>query len=222
MSDKVDLRHLVVNRESPPAAPRPGPAGGGHLLTRVLLPGVLLAGFLALLGYAARESLASPRRVTVVPVLLSHSSLPRSGGEPLFRAAGWVEPRPSPVLVTALAEGAVAEVLVVEGQEVKAGAPVARLVEADARLALDAALADVSLREGELAAARAAARAARDRFENPLHLQADLAEAEASLARAETDLANLPNLLAGARARQRLAKGDLDAREQATASVSEA
>src|SRR5205814_3246818 len=93
---------------------------------------------------------------------------PSGGGQPadtpLFRAAGWAEPRPTPTVVTALAEGVVEKLFVVEGQAVEAGEVVARLIDADARLALDAAEADVKLREGELAAARAALVAARVRL----------------------------------------------------------
>jgi RND family efflux transporter MFP subunit len=78
----------------------------------------------------------------------------------LFQSAGWVEARPTPVVVSALAEGVVEELLVVEGQEVKAGQTVARLIDADARLALAAAVADAKLRQAELTVARAALRSA--------------------------------------------------------------
>src|SRR5262249_28425577 len=106
---------------------------------------------------------------------------------PLFRAAGWAEPRPAPLLVTALAEGVVEQVLVVEGQEVKAGQAVARLFSADAKLALESAEAKVDLHEAELAGAKAAVTAAKARYRSPAHLRDELADAEAALARAESE-----------------------------------
>jgi RND family efflux transporter MFP subunit len=200
MSTKVDLSVLAVRRDAPPG---PSPGRRRHLLTRYVLPAVLLAGFAALLAYAARETLSPPRPVTVVPVLTTRSEGRSATDEPLFQAAGWVEPRPGPTFVPALTEGVVEELLVVEGQDVSAGQPVARLTPADARLALSAAEADVQLRDAELAAARAALTAARERAERPVHLQAELAEAEVALARSETERANLPPQRRAAEARLR-------------------
>src|SRR5262249_2868999 len=141
---------------------------------------------------------------------------------PLFRAAGWVEPRPTPILVTALSEGVVERLLVVEGQQVQQGQIVARLVDAEAKLAALAAEAEVRQRQGELAGAQARLTAAKARLEQPLHLQADLAEAEAALAKAETEEANLPSQLRAAQARQQFAKRDWDYRHKASDIVPEA
>src|SRR5262249_37805235 len=141
---------------------------------------------------------------------------------PLFRAAGWVEPRPTPTLVTALTEGVVEKVLVVEGQQVQAEDVLVRLVSADARLALDAARADVQLREGELAAAQAGLLAAQARLDQPLHLQVELADAEAALAKVETDLVQLPIQLKAALARQQFAKTDWAGKRGASGAIPEA
>ena len=65
---------------------------------------------------------------------------------PLFQAAGWVEPRPQPVVVSALVEGIVDEILVVEGQAVQANQIVAKMVSRDAEIAVQRAAADVRLR----------------------------------------------------------------------------
>jgi RND family efflux transporter MFP subunit len=199
MSTDVDLRQLAVRRDGGEA----GPAAGRrrrHLASRYLLPGAILFGFLAVLAWAARDSLLPARPVTVVPVLAVRAEL-RQEGTPLFQAAGWVEPRPTPAVVTALAEGVVGELLVVEGQEVKAGEPVARLLDADARLGVKAAESDLRLRQAEAARARAALKAARANLERPAHLKAALAEAEALLARKETEVAALPFQLRAAQSR---------------------
>src|SRR5262245_28373693 len=102
MQAKVDLSQLAVQRDAP-GAPTPGKRR--RVLTRVVLPGVLLAGFAALVAYAARETLSPPRPVTVIPVLTAQTGTGQAADTPLFRGAGWVEPRPTALLVTALAEG---------------------------------------------------------------------------------------------------------------------
>ncbi len=182
------------------------------MLTRYVLPGTVLLGFAALFGWAGRDSFLPSTPVTVVPVLTTRAEA-QQAGTPLFQAAGWVEPRPTPVLVPALAEGVVEQLLVVEGQAVKAGDVVARLIGADARLALQTAEADRRLRQAELDAARAALAAAVVLVEKPAHLQAVLAEAEAQLARSETELLDVPFRLRAAEARLRLAKLELESKK---------
>jgi len=86
----------------------------------------------------------------------------------------------------------VEQLLVVEDQAVKAGEPVAELIKDDARLAYERSQATLKLREAALREAQAAEKAARTRFEQPVHLQAALGEASASLAEIETEVKNLP------------------------------
>src|SRR5262245_14128058 len=170
----VDIRQLAVRRDGPPE-----PARRRHLLARYLLPAAILLGFAALAAWSASDLIRPAKPVTVVPVLTTRAELAVEGGAPLFQAAGWVEPRPTPVLVTALTDGVVERLLVVEGQEVKAGEPVAELVRADAELALAAAEADWQTRE---------------------------AEAESLTAQAATALTFLPFQVQAAEARQKLAR----------------
>lgn len=219
MNSNVDLRQLAVRRDVLPngTAPRPA-ARRRHLLTRYVLPGAILLGFLTVIGWAARGSLLPSRPVTVVPVVTTRAEVQQAGA-PLFQAAGWVEPRPTPVLATAQAEGLVEQLLIVEGQEVKAGEPVARLNDADARLTVGSAEADLRLREAELASAHATLTAARTNAAQPVHLEAALADADALLARTRTELANLPFQLRVAEARQRLAKLDLEGKAAAPDAV---
>jgi multidrug efflux pump subunit AcrA (membrane-fusion protein) len=217
MASNVDLKQLAVERSPVPlASPK-----RGRWLARYVLPGLLVVGFLALLGYAARETLSPPKDVTVIPVITAQTTLDLPADTPLFRAAGWVEPRPTPTLITALSEGVVEKLHVVEGQEVKEGQLVARLVSADAQLALDSAEADVHLREGEVKAANATLRAAKARAEHPIHLNVELADAEAALAKAESEQAKLPSDRKSAQARQVAAKRDWEYR-QASDAVPEA
>jgi RND family efflux transporter MFP subunit len=188
MSTDVDLRQLAIDRSgaSAPARPR-----RRHVLTRYVLPLALLAGFAALVAWASRDLVFPPQEVKVVPVLVSEAAL-QSEGTPLFAASGWIEPRPTPIRVAALAPGVVEELLVVEDQAVEKGEPVAELVKADAQLAHERASADLALREAELREAQAALQAATTRLAQPVHLEAALGEAEAMLSRVQTLLANLP------------------------------
>lgn len=220
MNPRVDLSQLAFQRDAPTARPVPS-VSRRALLTRYVLPAGLLLGFAGLLLYALGDNLYPPRPVTVVPVLVAQADSLQPADTPLFQAAGWVEPRPTPTVVTALAEGVVERLLVVEGQEVKKGEPVALLVSADAQLAVESAEADLNLRQAELAGARAAQTGARARLETPLHLQADLAEAEAVLARTEAELTQLPFQVRSAEARLEQARLDLTIKERAPDVLSE-
>lgn len=212
---EIDLKELAIRRES---------GGGGRvapkrrIVSRVVLPGLLILGFAAVLAWAARDVYLPRTPVTVVPVRVSLAEL-QTEGTPLFNAAGWVEPRPTAIRVAALAPGVVEELLVVEDQWVTAGEPIARLVDADAKLALENAQAVQRLRESEVKAAEAALAAAEVNFEIPAHLELPVAEAEAALAAIETELSNLPHQLARAEARLRVAKFDLKAKRAAGEAV---
>jgi len=188
MSTNVDLRELAIDRrgKQPPSLP-----ARRHLLTRYVLPLGLLAGFLSLVAWSSRDFLFPPKRVTVVPVFSTTAEV-RKQGTPLFKAAGWIEPRPTPVRVAALAPGVVEKLLVVEDQPLRAGQRIAELVQDDAQLAFDRAGADLELRRAELREAQALSAAAETRLRQPVHLRAALGEAEASLAMIETAAKNLP------------------------------
>ncbi|MEO2013603.1 MAG: efflux RND transporter periplasmic adaptor subunit [Fuerstiella sp.] len=188
MSNEVDLRELAIDRGS---TGQPGIHTRRNVITRYVLPLVLVLGFLSLVAWASQELMFPPTAVTVVPVFSTTAEVQQEG-TPLFKAAGWIEPRPTPIRVAALAPGVVRKLLVVEDQRVKAGDPIAELVEEDAKLTLERALANLELRQAEVDEANAAFVAADKRFKHPVHLEAALNEAEASLARTDTLLKNLP------------------------------
>jgi multidrug efflux pump subunit AcrA (membrane-fusion protein) len=184
----VDLSQLAIDRnENSTARLR----AKRNLVTRYALPGLLILGFVSLVAWSARDMIFPPREVTVIPVLATQAEM-RSEGTPLFNAAGWIEPRPTAIRVSALANGVVEKLLVVEDQPLKQGEAVATLVVDDAELAHQRAVADRKLAEAELDRAKAAFVAATKRFEQPVHLEAKLAEASAALAKVNTMLANLP------------------------------
>ena len=83
------------------------------------------------------------------------------------------------------------------------------------QLALERALADLELRLAELDQAKAAYIAAETRFQQPVHLEAALGEAEASLAKIETALKNLPFETRRAEADYVAMKKDYDGKQAA-------
>jgi HlyD family secretion protein len=183
-------------------------------MTRYGLPGAIFAGFAAVVGWSLRDRLWPSKPVTVVPVIASRSEVV-AADTPLFHAAGWDEPRPQPVVVSALTEGIVEEMLVVEGQAVVAGQVVARLIRRDAEIELERAEADVSLRDAELQSAKAALIAAQALHDEPIPLQAALAEAEATLTKVETEIARLPSLIRAAEARRDYAEQEVAGKTKA-------
>ncbi len=70
----------------------------------------------------------------------------------LFQASGWLEPDPLPVRATALTDGIVSEVRVLEGDLVEAGQLLAALIDEDARFTRDAMAADLAKKEAEFEA----------------------------------------------------------------------
>ncbi|QGJ69412.1 Barrel-sandwich domain of CusB or HlyD membrane-fusion [Planctomycetales bacterium 10988] len=217
MSEPIDLSQLAVNRETPeektPAPPK------RRWVTRYLLPMLLVIAFGGLFAWAAKDSLLPSQPVTVVPVVLSKVQT-QQAGTPLFHAAGWIEPRPSAVVLSSLAPGMVESVLVVEGQLVKEGQPLAQLLDIDAKIMLREAEAEKLLREAELQAAQSELESAQKNYDKPIASQAELAEAESSLAQLEAELNAIPAKLNNARKKQEVAQENLERKQQAGDAVS--
>ena len=216
MASQVDLRQLAVERPGSSNAPlvrkRPWLMKWGFPLT-------IIAGFAALVVWSARDRLLPATPVTVVPVILTRAEV-QEAGTPLFQAAGWIEPRPTPVTASALVEGVVEELLVIEGQEVEVGQPLAKLIDQDARIALQEAEAVEQLRIAERNAIRATLVAAQQNVEHPTHLEAALAEADSILAELDTEIKNLPFTLRAAQSRLELARQDLEGKKGVADAIS--
>ena len=162
--------------------------------TRILLPVALLGALALLLAFAAREALLPSKQVRVVPVVMQPTRSAPSAGAVVAQATGWVEPDPFPIAATALTDGVVRQVLVLEGDRVEADQPVAQLVDEDARLALAAA-------EAELAGSQANLSAAQLRWDNPVDRDEAVATAAARVTEAQAELAALDPMIAAEEAR---------------------
>ncbi len=155
--------------------------------TRVLVPGLVLGGFLFLLGVTVHEELVSAVTVHASPVVLK-AVQGNVSGVVTVQAAGWVEADPYKIYVTALTDGVVKEVLVLEGQPVKQGQVVVRLVDEDARLAAQRARDKVKELEATLVAQRAELSAARTQWEHPVERQRAVEVAKARVAESRATL----------------------------------
>jgi HlyD family secretion protein len=186
----------LSRREDP--APRPETTARAvapprrRWLTRILVPGAILLGLLLVLGYAARRTLWTALPVRVAPVILkAGGAAPTSTGQLTTQAPGWVEADPYAVNVSALADGTVKEVLVLEGDRVEAGHVVARLIDDEARLAYTRAVAEHAVHDAALKAAQTELAAAQRAWDRPTELNRAVQATQASLEEASADLARL-------------------------------
>lgn len=207
----VDLSQLAVKRDATAA---PTVRLRKRWMTRYVIPGAIVVGFAGMFAWATRESFLPAHSVTITPVVVTRADVQQEG-TPLFQAAGWIEPRPTAVDVTSLVAGVVEELFVVEGQLVEKGQPVAKLMDVDARIALQQNEANLQLAEADVASARATLSAAQTSLSNPNELQAALADAESLLADTTLTLGNLPHLIDAVRNRQALAADVLNRKRQA-------
>ena len=180
--------------------------------TRVLLPGIVVLALAVIVGLSAQSVIRPSIGVEVSPVVLkaprastpvgSEQAAPDRNTSPAgsrgvtVQAAGWLEADPFYVAATALAEGVVEDVLVLEGERVEKGQVVARLVSEDAELSLRQARAEVERRRAELETARADLRAAETDWEHPVERERAVATTRAMLEETEAELTQLPALIA--------------------------
>lgn len=192
---------------------KPGEALEAHPVPRhrtvalVVPMGVALA-TLGLLGWSAWPTLRPTKSVAVAEAVFQRgvaSSVdedeqqPRSES-PVVQAPGWLEAEPYYVACAALADGVVETVEVLEGDRVEAGQVVARLVDEDAQLRVRRAEADLGNAKSKLLLAEADLKAAHRTWEEPVELERAVEAGKASVEEAEAELAQLPSLVASARA----------------------
>jgi RND family efflux transporter MFP subunit len=122
---------------------------------RAALAVLLLGGLLGVLLFVFRSQLTPAVKVETSRVILladnsDVESASLASDELLFQASGWLEPDPWPIKVATLTDGFVEEVFFKEGESVKKGDLLARLDQADAKLALRNAEAAVSAAKARL------------------------------------------------------------------------
>lgn len=150
---------------------RGSPSGWSSRLAS-LLPFGLLAGFLLVLLAVLGDRLLPAREVrleSVVTLAANPGDTPAQAtpADPanapmLFQASGWIEPDPLPIKATALIDGVIGEVHVLEGETVKKGQRLATFIDEDFRLDLRTAesrlaslQSQADAHEGRIATAKA-------------------------------------------------------------------
>lgn len=157
MKPVPSLSSLSHPAASPPSARR---------VPAWLIPAAIAAGFALLFLGLFRDRLLPAPTVMVTPVLATTADTPAAqakgpaAGNMLFQASGWIEPDPLPIRATALTDGVIRQVHVLDGQAVAKDEPLATLVDDDARLALAAAEQKhrmlIATRESQIASISAA------------------------------------------------------------------
>ena len=133
-----------------------------------LIPAGIVLGFGLLFLLLFRDRIMPATRVEVGVVL--STEIGRDGSDPqkeslnkpskadayrgptAFQASGWVEPDPLPTKATALIDGVVEQLHVLEGEDVSKGQLLATLIRDDTELRLRAATSKLRMREAALAA----------------------------------------------------------------------
>ena len=217
----LDLSQLAIERQPPASTTPTSPiTHRRRWLSRYALPSVILIGFGGLVLTAAGSRIIPARSVKVMPVIVKRVEVQQDGST-LFQAPGWIEPRPMAVDVSAMTPGIVEQLLVVAGQKIEKGEPIAMLVSMDAEIALRQSENALVIREGELNRAKAELSAARIRVENPVHLRVQLADAQSNLTKSRTELAKQPFLIEAAQANLKYAQTRLQSTQSARGAISD-
>lgn len=178
----------------------------GRGVIALLLPCMVIVATLALLGWSAWPIMKPAREVrvtqavfdrstAVVETAASNSNPSGHRAMPTVQAAGWLEAEPFFVACTALADGVVESIEVLEGDRVEAGQIVARLVAEDSQLRLQQADAELANAEARLSMAQAEHDAAQRSWEEPVDLRRRVATGKAAVAESQAELAQLPALV---------------------------
>jgi RND family efflux transporter MFP subunit len=134
------------------------PQPNKRFLTRLGIPIAIILITASVLIYASWESIRPVSKVQAITVVMRdvETDTPQSTSEDqgsVVQAPGWVEAEPYSVYAGALTQGIVESILVLEGDAVTKGQPVATLVAEDNELALQSAEAKEKLWEGKCRAA---------------------------------------------------------------------
>jgi multidrug efflux pump subunit AcrA (membrane-fusion protein) len=117
-----------------------------------ILPLGLLLGFLLVFALLFRDRLVPAKSVEVFSAVGIEENIknptPKKStnvaGKLMFQASGWIEPDPLPIKATALTDGIVDSVNVLQGELVKKGDLIATLIRVDSRLERDAMAAKLA------------------------------------------------------------------------------
>jgi len=196
-------------------------------LMPILIPVAVLICTAALIAWNAWPVLRSIRTVEVSQAVFIPSTIhstdesgPQTeptlrGGSRTVQAAGWLESDPYLIAASALADGVINEMLVLDGDRVEQGQPIATMVHDDALLRVERSRAELARTEAALLESMAQLKAAQTLWENPYTLQSDVESKAALLREREAELNQLPALIQVERARLNQVNAELASVERA-------
>ncbi|MBX3363448.1 MAG: efflux RND transporter periplasmic adaptor subunit [Phycisphaeraceae bacterium] len=180
-------------------------ASGSHVERRlawhVVVPAAVACAAAGLVLWSAGATLRPVQVVDVAPAVFDRSSAgiqpeaaPRRGVT--VQAPGWLEPDPYGIACSALIDGVIEEMFVLEGERVERGMVVAQLVDTELILGLELARSELDAAEAELLIALAERDAAKERLEHPIERERAVQVARFMLEETTAELAQLPALIA--------------------------
>lgn len=188
----------------------------------IVIPLLVVIATAALVAWTAWPTLKPVRQVEVTQAVFDRASMPdiapidnsstNSTGPATaapqrvgqtVQAPGWLEAEPFYIAVSALANGVLETVEVLEGDQVRQGQILARLVDDDSKLRLRQAQATLATMQSELTSAQATLTAAQQNWDEPVALQRAVETTEAAVAEARAELTQLPSLIDEAKAESR-------------------
>lgn len=178
----------------------------------IVAPALVALATLALLLWSAWPVVRPVPEVEVAQVVFDRSTQPIDRNAPspttsppkstkTVQAAGWLEAEPFYIACTALADGVVESINVLEGEYIKQGEIVAQLVKEDSEIRVRRASAELDARNAALESAHAELDAAQRSWDEPVELERAVETGRAALEENEAELARLPAQIRAARAR---------------------
>ncbi len=173
----------------------------------IVIPALVILCTLVLVAGSAWPVLRPSRTIEIAQAVLVENSSPAIGSNPdeankvpakstrTVQAAGWLEAEPFLVAATALADGVLEEMLVLEGDHVEQGQVIARLIDDDAKLRHASDQAELAFAKASLADAQAQLVAAESNWESPYELERAVTSTQAKLEERQAELVQLPSLI---------------------------
>jgi len=181
---------------------------GRRLMPRLIPAGVILATMFVLI-WSLWPVVRPARPVQIAQAVFDRTATPEPAPDaddddppagPTVQAAGWLEAEPFFIACTALTDGIVESIHVLEGDAVESGDVVANLVDDDSIIRLRLADAMLASAEADLKVAIAEREAAETQWAEPVQLDRAVDTSKALIAQRRADRERLPHLIDAARA----------------------
>ena len=140
-----------------------------NVITRLGIPVLIVIVTISVLAVSSYQSFRPSTPVESVTVVVKSiesdvTDETSNQGTSIIQAPGWVEAEPYAFYASALTQGIIEKILVLEGDRVTKGQPVATLIADDNQLSLNAALAELQFKEAQLHEVKASMQSLADEY----------------------------------------------------------